>query len=254
MGDVWLIGGFHIEYKEECVGGELLWESHCHASFEAIVVLEGDITLALEGKPYRITAGECALISPLAYHTVAANLQGRYSRVTVQIDASAIPAPLRPRLLDGQGISVFPFSSGTVLRDAYLSADRAFYAPLSESVMVALLYESLNKKDARGIEPTEQSLSRVLSYIDLHLCEPIVLSDIAAYAALSKSSVCHLFAEKMKISPKQYILQKKLALAQKLITEGIPPTEAALRIGYEDYSNFYRAYRRQFGKKPSRKG
>ena len=209
MANVWSFGGFHIEYKEECVGGELLWESHCHASFEAIVVLEGDITLALEGKPYRITAGECALISPLAYHNVAANLQGRYSRVTVKIDASAIPAPLRPRLLDGQGISVFPFSSGTVLRDAYLSADRVFYAPLSESVMVALLYESLNKKDARGIEPTEQSLSRVLSYIDLHLCEPIALSDIAAYAALSKSSVCHLFAEKMKISPKQYILQKK---------------------------------------------
>ncbi|MBP3591266.1 MAG: helix-turn-helix transcriptional regulator [Clostridia bacterium] len=254
MGDVWSIGGFHIEYKEESVGGELLWESHCHASFEAIAVLDGDITLTLEGKPYRITAGECALISPLAYHTVAANLQGRYSRVTVKIDASAIPAPLRPRLSDGHRISVFSFPRSSVLRDAYLSVDRAFYAPLSESVMVALLYESLNKKDARGTEPAEQGLSLVLSYIDLHLCESIALSDIAAYAALSKSSVCHLFSEKMKISPKQYILQKKLALAQKLITEGVPPTEAALRIGYEDYSNFYRAYRHQFGKKPSHKG
>lgn len=251
---MWSVGGFHIEYKEEHVGGELLWESHCHASFEAIAVLEGDITLALEGNPYRITAGECALVSPLAYHTVAANLQGRYSRVTVQIDAAAIPSPLRPRLSSGQGISVFAFSHASVLRDAYLSADRAFYAPLSASVMVALLYESLKKENARGAEPTDHILSTILSYIDAHLFEPIVLADIAADLALSKSSVCHIFAEKMKISPKQYIIQKKLALAQKLITEGTLPTEAALRIGYEDYSNFYRAYRRQFGKKPSHKG
>ncbi len=167
------------------------------------------------------------------------------------IDATAIPAPLRPCLLDGQEISVFAFSQASILRDAYLSADRAFYAPLSESVMVSLLYESLKKENASGTESTDHILSAILSYIDAHLCEPIALADIAADLALSKSSVCHLFAEKMKISPKQYIIQKKLALAQKLIGEGMPPTEAALLVGYEDYSNFYRAYRKCFGKSPS---
>ena len=251
MGDVWSQNGFHIEYKEENATAELLWESHCHAGFEAIAVLEGDITLALEGHRYRLAAGECALISPLAYHTVAANRQGQYRRVTVEIDAAAVPLPLRTHLSDGRRISVFPFSQGAVLRDAYLSADRAFYAPLAQSAVVTLLYESLGSTEGENAEPMDRVLSGILSFIDRHLREPITLADIAADAALSASSVCHIFSEKMKISPKKYILQKKLALAEKLITEGMPSTEAALFVGYEDYSNFYRAFLRAYGKSPS---
>ena len=60
-----------------------------------------------------------------------------------------------------------------------------------------------------------------------------------------------LFEEKMKITPKQYILQKKLALADKLIGEGIPPTVAAGRVGYENYSNFYRMYSKYYGVRPT---
>ena len=60
----------------------------------------------------------------------------------------------------------------------------------------------------------------------------------------------HLFEERMKISPKQYILQKKLALANKLIEDGVPPTLAAVRIGYDNYSNFYRMYRKRYGNCP----
>ena len=48
----------------------------------------------------------------------------------------------------------------------------------------------------------------------------------------------------MNISPKQYILQKKLALANKLMDEGVPRTVVAMQVGYENYSNFYRLYRK----------
>ncbi|MBR2432538.1 MAG: helix-turn-helix domain-containing protein, partial [Clostridia bacterium] len=73
----------------------------------------------------------------------------------------------------------------------------------------------------------------------------ILLDDIAKYTSRSKSSFCHLFESKMNISPKQYILQKKLALASKLIDEGVPHTVAAMQVGYENYSNFYRLYRKK---------
>ena len=45
-----------------------------------------------------------------------------------------------------------------------------------------------------------------------------------------------------------HILQKKLALASKLIDEGVPRTVAAMQVGYENYSNFYRLYRKNFEK------
>ncbi len=55
----------------------------------------------------------------------------------------------------------------------------------------------------------------------------------------------------MKISPKQYILQKKPAYAAQLIRQGMPSTPAAMRVGYENYSNFYRMYRKHLQNTPS---
>ena len=54
----------------------------------------------------------------------------------------------------------------------------------------------------------------------------------------------------MGIPPKQYVLQKKMALANKLIREGISPTDAASELGYENYSSFYRMYVKQYGVMP----
>ena len=56
----------------------------------------------------------------------------------------------------------------------------------------------------------------------------------------------------MKISIKQYILQKKLSYAANLIECGIRATEAAERIGYENYANFYKMYVKVFGTPPKR--
>ena len=45
-------------------------------------------------------------------------------------------------------------------------------------------------------------------------------------------------------------LEKKLALAEKYITEGVPATIAAASVGYDNYSNFYRVYRK-YAQNPS---
>ena len=48
-------------------------------------------------------------------------------------------------------------------------------------------------------------------------------------------------------------MQKKLALASKLIDEGMPRTVAAMQVGYENYSNFYRLSLKHYGAGASQK-
>ena len=43
----------------------------------------------------------------------------------------------------------------------------------------------------------------------------------------------------------------RLLLAQQLLEQGIPSGEAALRCGYQEYSTFSRAYKKQFDRSPS---
>jgi AraC-like DNA-binding protein len=54
----------------------------------------------------------------------------------------------------------------------------------------------------------------------------------------------------MKISVKQYIIQKKLSYAARLIGEGASTASAASAIGYENYANFYKVYKKTFGSSP----
>ena len=119
--------------------------------------------------------------------------------------------------------------------------------------MVEIFYDALHSSSAPAKIETDDFLQKALHYIDEHMHEKILLDDLAKATTRSKSSFCHLFEEKMKISPKQYILQKKLALASKLIDDGVPRTVAAKQVGYDNYSNFYHLYKKHFEGRPTAK-
>ncbi len=52
------------------IDNPVLWDSHCHAQFEMIAVLEGDISIMLEGRSYRLTEKQTVIIPQLLYHTM----------------------------------------------------------------------------------------------------------------------------------------------------------------------------------------
>lgn len=242
---------FAFECKESTVEHPTLWENHCHGQFEMIAVLEGDISIMLDGATYRLTEYQTAIIAPLAYHAVTANQEGTYRRITALFDFSSIPPVLRSHFTD-RHISISNFSQIEELEKICKASDPPFYAPLAQSLMTQILYHSLPKKSDHSAAETDEFLQNVIAYIDRHLCEKIYLDDLAQYVSHSKSSFCHLFEKKMQVSPKQYILQKKLALARKLISEGTSPTIAAIQVGYSNYSNFYRMYKKHFGSPPTK--
>ena len=244
---------FEFVYKEDHIENTLLWESHCHAHFEMIAVLEGDINILLEGRRYRLTPNHVVIVPPLFYHTVTANKKGSYCRLTVSFDSEAIPSPLRSLFLQkGADLTIFFSPHTEELKKICLGEDQQFFAPLAESLMVRTFYRDLRSDRSSYESEIDESLRQMIAYIDYHIEQKITLDELAAHVALSKSSVCHLFGDKMKVSPKKYIIQKKLAFADKLIRDGLSPSLAAIRIGYDNYSNFYRMYIKYFDSAPSK--
>ena len=244
---------FDFEYTESNISSTVLWESHCHARFELIAVLEGDITVTLEGREYRLAEGQTTIIPPLSYHAITSNKEGAYRRVTVLFELAAIPSVLRARFLKGnESIAISSSLEAGELKKICEKEDPSFYAPLADSLMIRLLYDNAEAREAHSATGTDPFVQKAILYIDEHLREKISLDDLARHMSRSKSSFCHLFEEKMKISPKQYILQKKLAIADKLIGEGTAPSAAAMQVGYDNYSNFYRLYKRHFGVGPTK--
>ena len=236
--------GYALTYTESVVDHPVLWESHCHAQFEMIAVADGDITVMMEGEGYRLQKNRVLIIPPLFYHSVMANGEGRYCRLTALFGLDVIPKVLQESFIKQGRATVIPASHLQTIKGICQGEDASFYAPLVKSLMVELFYDAYGSPPALEKNETDAFLKQTFQYIDQHLHEKILLDDLAAHTSRSKSSFCHLFEAKMHISPKQYILQKKLACASKLIDEGVPHTLAAMQVGYENYSNFYRLYRK----------
>lgn len=243
---------FEFEYIKSTIESTVLWENHCHARFELLAVLEGNISIVLEGRSYRLTEGESLLIPPLAYHTVTANRKGAYRRITAMFDPEAIPKPLRSRLVSKDTVAISNPPQIRDLKKICKEKESDFYAPLANSLMIQILYHNAQTELTDSEAEEDGFLTKILSYIEMHLCEKITLDDLAHHSSRSKSSVCHLFEEKMKVSTKQYILQKKMAYAAGLIRDGQNPTSVAVQVGYENYSDFYRMYQKHFGTSPTK--
>lgn len=246
------VGAFDLTYTESLVESPILWERHCHPRYEMISVLEGDISIMPEGQTYRLTAGHTVLIPPLLYHTITANQQGAYRRVTALFDLAAVPAVLRENFSERADTPIAFSSPHAEDLQALLEEENAdLYAPLATSLMTQIFYRALRTERITAEEEPDEFLRLVTTYVDRHLDEKILLDHLAAHTARSKSSVCHLFEEKMGITPKQYVLQKKMALADRLIRDGVPPTLAAMRVGYDNYSAFWRMYRKHYRISPT---
>jgi AraC-like DNA-binding protein len=243
---------FQLEYKEDLIENTLLWENHCHAHFEMIAVLDGSVNVTIEGIEYRLRRGEAIAIPPLCYHAITASKKGEYKRITALFDFDSIPNVLWERFAE-KSILIHTLSHYITdeLKKICFSKEQEFYIPLAHSFMTEILYSLANSEQATPQSEINDLLRDVLSYIDAHLCERISLDELASHISRSKSSICHIFEEKMKISPKQYILQKKLALATQMIRSGMPPTSVAIKLGYDNYSNFYRLYKKHCSHPPA---
>lgn len=93
-------------------------------------------------------------------------------------------------------------------------------------------------------------LEQILAYIEGYLSEKITLEDVANRFWVSQSTVAHLFAKKMGISFYKYVMQRRLTEAKNLIVENMGIEKVCTQVGFNDYSAFYRAFRKEYGMSP----
>ena len=95
-------------------------------------------------------------------------------------------------------------------------------------------------------------LDRITAYIEENYAAHITVDDLARRFYVSNSSISHTFKQKMGVSLYRYITQRRLIAAKSLIAQRVPMEEISLRVGFVDYSTFYRAFKQEFGISPRR--
>lgn len=126
-------------------------------------------------------------------------------------------------------------------------------AVILKSVLSLILSELEGGKISENSSLLNPFIQKSIKYIEDNIAENFRVRDIARFLNVSESLVSHIFKKEMNVPIHRYILEKRLTIACQKILSGTPATVAAYECGFNDYSNFYRQYKKNFGFPPSSK-
>ena len=120
-----------------------------------------------------------------------------------------------------------------------------------QAVLTLILYETVQTRTAPAQNSGADTVTnRCINYVNQNIAENLSLQAIAGALNVSESYLSHAFKGSMNISLHQYILKKRLVMAHRKIMDGEPAVKAALECGFQDYSGFYKQFRKMYGQPP----
>lgn len=98
---------------------------------------------------------------------------------------------------------------------------------------------------------TNKSLNYdILNYIDNHYHENLSINEIAKHYGISSSGLMHMFTEYTNHSIYNYVLYRRITKAKELMYSDMSLNDIAYNCGFNDYSNFLRAFKKHTGVSP----
>jgi len=104
----------------------------------------------------------------------------------------------------------------------------------------------------RKLDISQNSLTeKIIEYIEKNFTNRLLLSDISKEFSISESHLSHLFKRETGLSVKQYILQRRIVEAKKLLSEpDIKVTAISTKVGFDNFSLFNRIFKKITGLTP----
>ena len=125
------------------------------------------------------------------------------------------------------------------------------YERLQLHGMVEILLSYFLKHSQSRKMAADPRIAGVMEYVSNHMSEQISVEQLADYACLTKSYLIRTFRQMMNVTPLQYVIRKKIQLAQKMLLESDSPvSDIALAVGFRDTSYFIRQFRKHIGVTP----
>lgn len=120
---------------------------------------------------------------------------------------------------------------------------------LAAEEVALLLFDCLVPARRAGDGVTAET-GRARALIDDCPAEPVSLAELADLCGTSRFQVVRAFARDTGLTPHAYQLQRRVALARRLIVAGTPLAEAAAQCGFFDQSHMNRHFARILGITP----
>jgi len=239
-------------------------KNNCHERYEIIFALSNLGTCKVEGGEYSLVARSILLIQPMAFHNYYAfddsTLEGYSICFSDSVLSKCVLDMLNKIFGDENNSGKYYPAKGVcdALCDIFRRFDDAHILGTNEQsafldTLIAELIIFLSATEFKTISHNEQELGiRVAKYLNSNIEKNISLDRLATRFFVSKYHLCRAFKDYTGVSVHSYMNYKRIIHAKTLIESGCTASCAAERVGFGDYSAFYRAYVRIIGKSPTK--
>lgn len=97
-----------------------------------------------------------------------------------------------------------------------------------------------------------QQVQDMLSYINQHITEQITVEQLSEQFYLSTSYICRIFKATTGTTINKYINARRITIAKSLLSMNLGVNEVCEQCGFNDYSNFLKAFTKAVGISPKK--
>lgn len=263
---------FELFYYQDNKAPEV--DFHNHDFYEIYLLLSGSVTYVIEGKSYRMKPRDILIINNKELHKAFVEKGVPYERIVIWLNPDYIKSlntdktdllgvfdsslinrynllRLDPeamdyiyKIVDKLGIACKSQSFGSdILRTSYIK---------ELLVYINRIYQISNGKDLKLDITYNEKVTKIIHYINQNLDSDLSLESISAKFYLSKYHLLREFKKNTGYTIHRYITQKRLIMAKELLKDCGQVSEVCSKCGFGDYSNFIRAFKREFGISPKK--
>lgn len=246
---------FHLVYENSfhTPDDPSLDPSHLHSGYEFYVNISGDVYFLVNNTFYPVKRGDIIVTKPNDVHICIYNSPCIHEHYCLWIDCDE-----KSPILDftrENFTNKYSFSEKTKvklleqlegLRTSKNKIEKS--ANLLAFLSLFLSEKNLNSQSEEISLPTE--IQKILDYIDTNFMHIHNVSEINNKFFISSATLNRWFKKHIQLSPREFLEAKKLAYAQKLLSEGLPVNSVCIKSGFSDCSYFISVFKKKFGETP----
>ena len=216
-------------------------------------VYEGEGIIQENSRIYKVCAGDFFILHPNAFHHYYANPKNPWKKIFFTISQKTDFATTLLRLYKIEDIIHF----GKIGTPLYLEQIMALFKSGDEDITFELEDLIIRTLTALARLPKlhrlpDSPITSAKTYIDNHITERVLLSEVAKQVSLDASYLSRAFKKTYGMSPSDYIRQQKMALAESLLSNTVLSVEdISARLSFYDVAHFSSAFTKYHGLSPS---
>ena len=267
------MSGFRLHHTTgEFAGKSTTQYLHYDVELSFIYFICGEGEIKVEGKQYDIQEGDLILLKPSELYRCAVKDGKYHERVVLYFDSSLLRnfgntgvnflEPFYKRksgnenkipksVIEEQKVDIMLLELLELIKENN-DVDRLVCVCKVIEILAKLRTVISEKLSVCSMEVKDNNLiNDVIAYINRNFRRDISLEEISKEFYMDKFYISRLFKEQVGVTVWNYVIFRRLTAFNDLVSANTSIEEAYLRVGFQNYSNFFRLYKKNMNMTPS---